>query len=220
VAEEEPLRVEPALGLIARVAEALQPNHAAEVIHLDLKPSDIIFTAEGPKVIDFGIARAADVTSVTGTGIRIGTPVYMAPEYIRGQDVTEADDVFALGVVACFAASGRLAFGGGTTQRGVPHHGASSRPTAARSPYGPSPPHPPPPSLLWSAGVYPGSGSAAGRQLSTAVTGWRDRRGPARVFGYRVRPCGGGVGPYKDGERSLARVADHRFCIRFWADRT
>ncbi|CDR05475.1 serine/threonine-protein kinase [Streptomyces iranensis] len=114
VAESGPLSADAALGLVARVAEALQSIHAADVIHRDLKPSNIILTAEGPKVIDFGIARAADVTAVTATGMRTGTPAYMAPEYIRGQDVTEAGDVFALGVIAGFAATGRLAFGGGS----------------------------------------------------------------------------------------------------------
>ncbi|AEM82462.1 serine/threonine protein kinase with WD40 repeats [Streptomyces violaceusniger Tu 4113] len=120
VADSGPLAADAALGLIARVAEALQSIHAADVIHRDLKPSNIILTAEGPKVIDFGIARAADVTTVTATGMRTGTPAYMAPEYIRGQNVTEAGDVFALGVVAHFAATGRLAFGGGT-DHGVVH---------------------------------------------------------------------------------------------------
>ncbi|MFI0815746.1 WD40 repeat domain-containing serine/threonine protein kinase [Streptomyces sp. NPDC021098] len=113
VADSGPLPEDAALGLIARVAEALQSIHAAGVVHRDLKPSNIILTAEGPKVIDFGIARAADVTAVTAAGMRSGTPAYMAPEYIRGQSVTEAGDVFALGVVAHFAATGRLAFGGG-----------------------------------------------------------------------------------------------------------
>ncbi len=121
VAEGGPLPADAALGLVARVAEALQSIHAAGVIHRDLKPSNILITGDGPKVIDFGIARAADVASVTGTGMRTGTPAYMAPEYIRGQDVTEAVDVFALGVVAHFAATGRLAFGGGN------HHGVTYR---------------------------------------------------------------------------------------------
>ncbi|EFL27032.1 putative serine/threonine protein kinase [Streptomyces himastatinicus ATCC 53653] len=113
VADGEPLSADAVLGLVARVAEALQSIHAAGVIHRDLKPSNIILTGDGPKVIDFGIARAADVTSVTATGMRTGTPAYMAPEYIRGQDVTEAGDVFALGGIAHFAATGRLPFGGG-----------------------------------------------------------------------------------------------------------
>ncbi len=114
VDESGPLPADAALGLIARVAEALQSIHAADVIHRDLKPSNILLTPEGPKVIDFGIARASDLATVTATGMATGTPAYMAPEYIRGQDVTEAGDVFALGVIANFAATGRPAFGGGT----------------------------------------------------------------------------------------------------------
>ncbi|GAA4510911.1 hypothetical protein GCM10023191_074240 [Actinoallomurus oryzae] len=114
VTEHGPLSVEATLSLVAKVAEALQSIHAAGVIHRDLKPSNIILTAEGPKVIDFGIARAVDVTSITGTGIQPGTPAYMAPEYIDGKTVTPAADVFALGLVANFAVTGELAFGGGS----------------------------------------------------------------------------------------------------------
>lgn len=112
VAGHGPLPATAALALTARVAEALQSIHAAGVIHRDLKPSNILLTSDGPKVIDFGIARAADVTSVTSTGMLAGTPGYMAPEYIRGQTVTEAGDVFALGAIAAFAATARPAFGG------------------------------------------------------------------------------------------------------------
>ncbi|GAA5006959.1 serine/threonine-protein kinase [Streptomyces hyderabadensis] len=114
VGERGPLPAAEVLALTAGVAEALETIHAAGVIHRDLKPSNIVLTADGPKVIDFGIARAADVTALTATGMRAGTPAYMAPEYIRGQEVTEAGDVFALGLVAHFAATGRLAFGGGS----------------------------------------------------------------------------------------------------------
>ncbi|MFI1572942.1 WD40 repeat domain-containing serine/threonine protein kinase [Streptomyces anulatus] len=114
VGERGPLPADEVLVLTARIAEALETIHAAGVIHRDLKPSNIVLTADGPKVIDFGIARAVDVTAVTATGMRAGTPAYMAPEYIRGQQVTEAGDVFALGLVAHFAATGRLAFGGGS----------------------------------------------------------------------------------------------------------
>ncbi|MFF1265206.1 WD40 repeat domain-containing serine/threonine protein kinase [Streptomyces anulatus] len=114
VGERGPLPADEVLVLTARIAEALETIHAAGVIHRDLKPSNIVLTTDGPKVIDFGIARAVDVTAVTATGMRAGTPAYMAPEYIRGQQVTEAGDVFALGLVAHFAATGRLAFGGGS----------------------------------------------------------------------------------------------------------
>ncbi|MGP4014497.1 WD40 repeat domain-containing serine/threonine protein kinase [Saccharopolyspora sp. 5N708] len=114
VAEYGPLPVDATLTLLARVAEALESIHAAGVIHRDLKPSNVILTADGPRVIDFGIARAAEVSSVTGTDVLLGTPAYMAPEYILGQTLTPAVDVFALGVVANFAATGELAFGGGS----------------------------------------------------------------------------------------------------------
>lgn len=109
-----PLPVEVTLTLIARVAEALESIHAVDVIHRDLKPSNVILTGDGPKVIDFGIARATDLTSVTGTGVRPGTPAYMAPEHILGHTLTPAADVFAPGVLAHFAATGELAFGGGS----------------------------------------------------------------------------------------------------------
>ncbi|MFG2277023.1 WD40 repeat domain-containing serine/threonine protein kinase [Streptomyces chartreusis] len=112
VAAHGPLSVATVVALTAQVAEALQSIHAAGVIHRDLKPSNILLTADGPKVIDFGIARAADVTSVTSTGMLAGTPGYMAPEYIRGESLTEAVDVFALGAVATYAATARPAFGG------------------------------------------------------------------------------------------------------------
>jgi protein kinase-like protein len=114
VTEHGPLPVEATLTLIARVAEALQSIHVAGVIHRDLKPSNVILTVEGPKVIDFGIARAADATSITGTGVQPGTPAYMAPEHVLGQPLTPAADIFALGVLAHFAATGELAFGGGS----------------------------------------------------------------------------------------------------------
>jgi serine/threonine protein kinase len=113
VAEHGPIPVDAALRLIAGVAEALESIHAADVIHRDLKPSNVILTTDGPTVIDFGIARAADVTSITGTDVRPGTPAYMAPEQIRGETLTPAADVFALGVLAVFATTGRPAFGGG-----------------------------------------------------------------------------------------------------------
>jgi WD40 repeat protein len=112
--EHGPLSTEATLMLIAGVAEALQSVHDTGVVHRDLKPSNVILTAEGPKVIDFGIARAADVTSVTGAGVVPGTPAYMAPEYIRGDRATPETDIFALGVIASYAATGRSAFGGGS----------------------------------------------------------------------------------------------------------
>lgn len=101
------------LILMAGVAEALQIIHAAGVTHRDLKPSNVLLAPDGPRVIDFGIARAAEDTELTGTGSRIGSPHYMAPEQVAGDLVTAAADVFALGALAVYAATGRAAFGEG-----------------------------------------------------------------------------------------------------------
>ncbi|MEV0323803.1 serine/threonine-protein kinase [Streptomyces sp. NPDC050658] len=108
-----PLPVRTVLLLVAGVAEALQAIHWAGVVHRDLKPANVLLAEDGPRVIDFGIARAADATGLTGTGLRIGTAAYMAPEQATGQAVTPATDVFALGALAAYVAGGVLPFGGG-----------------------------------------------------------------------------------------------------------
>jgi eukaryotic-like serine/threonine-protein kinase len=99
--------------LIAGVAEALQAIHAAGVIHRDLKPSNVLLAADGPRVIDFGIARALAAMPLTRTGTIMGSPDYLAPEQILGRPITAAIDVFALGSLAAFAVTGRLPFGQG-----------------------------------------------------------------------------------------------------------
>ncbi|MFG2500108.1 serine/threonine protein kinase [Streptomyces sp. NPDC048441] len=115
VYEHGVLPVPTVLQLMAGIAEALQSVHAAGVIHRDLKPSNVLLAADGPRVIDFGIARAADTTALTGTDVRLGTPAYMAPEQAMGGDVTPALDVFALGLVAYFAATRQHPFGDGSS---------------------------------------------------------------------------------------------------------
>ncbi|WP_327418616.1 protein kinase domain-containing protein [Streptomyces sp. NBC_01233] len=93
--------------LAAGLAEALEAIHRAGVIHRDLKPANIIVAEDGPRVIDFGIARALDGTSLTQTGLQIGTPGFLAPEQLTGGGaVTPAVDMFALGVVLTQAAGG------------------------------------------------------------------------------------------------------------------
>src|ERR1700727_1029872 len=99
--------------LIAGVAEALQAIHAAGVIHRDLKPSNVLLAQDGPRVIDFGIARALAAAPVTQTGASMGSPDYTPPEQILTRPVTPAIDVFALGALAVYAATGRAAFGEG-----------------------------------------------------------------------------------------------------------
>ena len=105
---------EPAVrALGAALCDALAQLHRSDVVHRDLKPSNILLTARGPKVIDFGIARAAGDDRLTRTGAAAGTPAYMSPEQAVGGEHTPAGDVFALAGVLVFAATGRPPFGSG-----------------------------------------------------------------------------------------------------------
>jgi phosphate ABC transporter phosphate-binding protein len=101
--------------LAAGIAEGLRTIHAAGVVHRDLKPANILLADDGPRIIDFGIAQSADASHLTATAHRPGTPAFMAPEQALGQPVGPAADVFALGVVLSFAATGRTPFGEGTS---------------------------------------------------------------------------------------------------------
>ncbi|PRX90939.1 WD domain G-beta repeat uncharacterized protein [Allonocardiopsis opalescens] len=96
--------------LAVALAEALGSIHRAGVIHRDLKPANVLLAPDGPRVIDFGIAHAADTSAATRTGIT-GTPGYMAPEQIDGQQATAKSDVFALGAVLSYASTGEPPFG-------------------------------------------------------------------------------------------------------------
>ena len=96
--------------LMAGVAEALLDIHSAGIVHRDLKASNVLLSTDGPRVIDFGIAKALDASRVTLTGVTMGSPECMTPEQVRGLPVTQAADVFALGSLCTFAASGRSPF--------------------------------------------------------------------------------------------------------------
>ncbi|MFF3299208.1 PQQ-binding-like beta-propeller repeat protein [Streptomyces sp. NPDC001741] len=100
-----------ALG--AGLAEALGAIHRADVVHRDLKPSNVLLVPDGPRVIDFGISVAADDTKLTTTGAVVGSPGYLPPEQLVGREVGPAGDVFALGALLAYAATGTGAFGGG-----------------------------------------------------------------------------------------------------------
>ncbi|MEH0417418.1 protein kinase domain-containing protein [Streptomyces sp. B21-083] len=101
-----PLPAETLTVLAAGLAEALAAIHQAGVIHRDLKPANIIVAEDGPRVIDFGIARALDGAALTQTGFQIGTLGFLAPEQLVGGTLTPAVDMFALGVVLSQAAGG------------------------------------------------------------------------------------------------------------------
>jgi hypothetical protein len=108
-----PLPVASVIVLFSAIAQALETIHAAGIVHRDLKPANVVLGADGLRVIDFGIARAADATALTLTGRLLGSPQYVAPEQVLGEPPTPPGDVFALGALAHFAATGRAAFGEG-----------------------------------------------------------------------------------------------------------
>ena len=96
------------------LASALSAIHGAGIVHRDLKPGNVMLMDGEPVVIDFGIAQAADATRLTATGMVIGTPGYLAPEIIEGEDAGPPSDVHAWAGTVAYAATGRPPFGSGT----------------------------------------------------------------------------------------------------------
>src|ERR1700678_3090455 len=113
VDQDGPLPPNQVRGLGAGLAEGLAAIHACGLVHRDLKPGNVILAGDGLRIIDFGIARAADSTALTTAGSVLGTYAYMSPEQIRGDSAGPASDVFSLGGVLAFAATGRPPFAGG-----------------------------------------------------------------------------------------------------------
>jgi serine/threonine protein kinase len=110
-----PLRGGDLEALAVNIATALGAIHGAGIVHRDLKPSNVLLSPTGPRVIDFGIARALDATDgPTRTGQFVGTPAYIAPELMHEREITPAADVFSWGCVVAYAGTGRAPFGGGT----------------------------------------------------------------------------------------------------------
>ena len=108
-----PLPATSVLALAAGLAEGLGAIHAAGIVHRDLKPPNVLLADDGPRVIDFGISRAAEASMLTGTGVVFGSPSFMSPEQARGQRVGPPSDVFSLGAVLTYAATGEGPFGTG-----------------------------------------------------------------------------------------------------------
>ncbi|MEV2274197.1 serine/threonine-protein kinase [Nocardiopsis sp. NPDC049922] len=103
------------VALAVGLAEALTAIHAAGVMHRDLKPGNVILSPDGPRVLDFGIARAAEETALTRTGGLVGTPGWIAPEQYRGVPASERSDMFAWGGLVAFAGTGRHPHGSGAS---------------------------------------------------------------------------------------------------------
>jgi hypothetical protein len=115
VREGGPLPPAEVAALGARLAAGLAIVHATGLVHRDLKPANVILSAHGPRLIDFGIARGLDAVGLTGTGNLMGTPSFMSPEQATGsRDVGPYSDVFALGALLVFAATGASPFDAST----------------------------------------------------------------------------------------------------------
>ncbi|GAA0933615.1 protein kinase domain-containing protein [Nonomuraea longicatena] len=119
VEEHGPLPLESAAVLGAGLAEGLAAVHARGMVHRDLKPANVLLAEDGPRLIDFGIARALDATSHTQTSTVLGTAAFMSPEQAMAQEVGPPSDVFSLGCVLAFAGTGRSPFGTGSAHEVV-----------------------------------------------------------------------------------------------------
>ena len=103
------------LELASGLAEGLSAIHAAGVVHRDLKPSNVLLAQDGPRLIDFGISRASGATALTQAGPMMGSPGFMSPEQAEGCEVGAPSDIFSLGAVLAFAATGEGPFGPGSS---------------------------------------------------------------------------------------------------------
>ncbi|GAA4088264.1 bifunctional serine/threonine-protein kinase/ABC transporter substrate-binding protein [Actinomadura miaoliensis] len=112
VRDQGPMDAPALLRLAVGTATALAAVHRGGIVHRDFKPANVLMAPDGPRVIDFGVARALDHEAVTVTGQIVGTPAYMAPEQIAGGTVGPATDMFAWAATMVFAATGRAPFGG------------------------------------------------------------------------------------------------------------
>jgi eukaryotic-like serine/threonine-protein kinase len=115
VSEHGPLPAASVLALARGLAEGLSAIHAAGVVHRDLKPANVLLAEDGPRVIDFGISRAVEASALTHTGLVVGSPGFMSPEQAEGREVGPPSDIFSLGALLAFAATGRGPFGSGST---------------------------------------------------------------------------------------------------------
>jgi len=188
VAEHGPLP-EPALWpLLAGLVEALQAIHACHVVHRDLKPANVLLATDGPRVIDFGISRAADGTALTAAGVVFGTPGYMSPEQAEGNAAGPASDVFALGCVITYAATGAGPFGSGTAAA-VLYRVVHGEPALDRVP-------PELREIVSACLAKDPADRPALRTLATAIASGRHATGPSAVA-FWPPPVAGIIGAYQ-----------------------
>ncbi|MEU5179319.1 serine/threonine-protein kinase [Streptomyces longwoodensis] len=126
VRDAGPLRADNLLTFAAAVAHALACIHGAGVAHRDLKPTNVLLAADGPRVVDFGIAHHLDATAITATSVTTGTPGWMAPEQLTDGTTLPAGDIFAWGLLVAYAAAAAHPFGAPT---GITHRIVSAAPS-------------------------------------------------------------------------------------------
>ncbi|MFI7415617.1 bifunctional serine/threonine-protein kinase/ABC transporter substrate-binding protein [Streptomyces sp. NPDC049627] len=115
VAAHGPLPVRSLRVLGARLAQALRDLHGVGLVHRDVKPGNVLLALDGPRLIDFGVARDPQDTALTSTGVVVGTPGFLPPEQAQGiRELDASGDIFSLGCVLAFAATGRPPFGTGS----------------------------------------------------------------------------------------------------------
>ena len=154
IARHGPLPASSVLALAEGLAEGLGAIHAAGVVHRDLKPPNVLLAEDGPRVIDFGISRAAEATMLTSTGVIFGSPAFMSPEQAKGHRVGPPSDVFSLGAVLIFAAAGQGPFGTGSSTT-LMYRIVFTPPDSVACP---------PNSGRWSSGAWPRIQSSGPRQ--------------------------------------------------------
>jgi len=112
---ERPLRIDRTVEVVGEICKALDYAHRNKVVHRDIKPNNIIVNDEGiTKILDFGIAKALDTSTMTATGLIVGTPQYMSPEQAEGKEIDGRSDIYALGIMFYEMITGKLPFKGDT----------------------------------------------------------------------------------------------------------